>query len=87
MSRKGTNGISCLVIRTDWQLPKKFGTAEYPNPARAGVAYMIAPIMRTVDETNVPEPKTMNMPHNMFYAPGVRNSDLGGKPSASTRSS
>jgi hypothetical protein len=61
-------------------ITKKFGTAAYPNPARAGVAYMIAPIIRTVDDTNVPEPKTMNMPHYMFYAPNVKNSDIGGKP-------
>ncbi|HEX4595460.1 MAG TPA: hypothetical protein VH157_14350, partial [Bryobacteraceae bacterium] len=126
LSRKGTNGMSCIVVRSDWQFPtrpfrddifwpvcfdaegsktlmqdyvtaaqlrargmdskqvheeitKKFGTAAYPNPGRAGVAYMIAPIVRTVDDTNVPEPKTMNMPHYMFYAPNVKNSDIGGK--------
>jgi hypothetical protein len=127
VSRKGTNGFNCIVVRSDWQFPtrpfrddiiwpicfdaegsktllqdyitaaelrargmdakqvhqeitKKFGTAAYPNPARVGVAYMIAPIIRTVDDTNVPEPKTMNMPHYMFYAPNVKNSDIGGKP-------
>jgi hypothetical protein len=127
VSRKGTNGFSCIVVRSDWQFPtrpfrddifcpvcfdaegsktlmqdyvtaaglrargmesqqvheeitKKFGTAAYPNPARVGVAYMIAPIVRTVDDTNVPEPKTMNMPHYMFYAPNLKNSDIGGKP-------
>ena len=62
------------------EITKKFGTAAYPNPARVGVAYMIAPIIRTVDDTNVPEPKTMNMPHYMFYAPNVKNSDIGGRP-------
>ncbi len=127
LSRRGTNGFSCIVVRSDWQFPtrpfrddifwpvcfdaegsktlmqdyftaaelrargmdakrvhaevtKKFGTAAYPNPSRVGVAYMIAPIVRTVDDTNVPEPKTMNMPHYMFYAPNVKNSDIGGKP-------
>jgi len=127
VGRKGTNGINCLVIRSDWQFPtrpfrndiywavgfdaegaktlmqdylttaelrargmdskrvhqevtKKFGLAAYPNPSRAGIAYMIAPIMRGVDDTNVPEPKTMNMPHFMIYAPGVSNADIGGKP-------
>ena len=126
VGRNGTNGISCLVVRTDWLFPTrpfrndifwpvcfdaegaktlmqdymiaaqmrargmdsrrvhqeitgKFGTAGYPNPGRAGVAYMIAPIVRTVDDTDVSEPKTMNMPHYMFYAPGVRNPDIGGK--------
>jgi hypothetical protein len=127
VSRQGTNGFNCIVVRSDWQFPtrpfrddifwpvcfdaegsrtlmqdyltaaelrargmdakqvhqeiaKKFGTAAYPNPARVGVAYMIAPIIRTVDDTNVPEPKTMNMPHYMFYAANVKNSDIGGKP-------
>ncbi|HVH87703.1 MAG TPA: hypothetical protein VM912_13330, partial [Terriglobales bacterium] len=119
---QGKNGISCIVVRSDWQWPdrpfrddifwpvcydsegsktllqdyiyaaelraegmdekrvheeviKRFGTAAYPNPARSGVAYMIAPIMR-----GYPGPKTMNLPHYMFYAPGVINADIGGKP-------
>ncbi len=127
VGRKGTNGTSCLVIRSDWRFPrrpfrndiywavgfdaegaktlmqiylataelrargmdskrvhrevtKKFGSAAYANPTRAGIAYMIAPIMRGVDDKNVPEPKTMNMPHYMIYAPGVSNADIGGKP-------
>ncbi len=28
------------------EVTKKVGTKDYPNPARAGVAYMIAPVMR-----------------------------------------
>ena len=93
LSHKGTNGVSCIVVRSDWQFPdhpfrddvfwavcydaegsktllqdyiyaaelrargmdskqvheevsKKFSKPEYPNPARTGVAYMIAPLMR-----------------------------------------
>src|SRR5438105_10713003 len=92
LNHKGTNGISCIVVRSDWQWSKpfrndiawavcfdaegsktllqdylytaelrargmnakeahlevtrKFGTKDYPNPSRAGVAYMIAPVMR-----------------------------------------
>lgn len=123
LGKQGTNGVSCIVVRSDWQFPtlafrddifwavcydsegsktllqdylhaaelraqgmnakevhdavtKKFGTAAYPNPARTGVAYMIAPIMR--GWTNAPQPVTMNMPHYMFYAPNVKNSDIGG---------
>jgi hypothetical protein len=123
LSRHGTNGISCIVVRSDWQwanqpfrddifwpvcydsegsktllqdylyagelrargidakqvheeVIKKFGTASYPNPARTGVAYMIAPIMRGY--TSAPEPATMNMPHYMFYAPNVKDTDIGG---------
>jgi hypothetical protein len=125
LNRKGTNGVSCIVVRSDWQWPdrpfrediawpvcfdaegsktllqdyiyaaelrargmdvmqvhgevtKRFGTVAYPNPARSGVAYMIAPVMRGF--TNGTEPVTMNMPHYMFYAPGVTDADIGGKP-------
>jgi hypothetical protein len=125
LNRKGTNGVSCIVVRTDWQFPnspfrddiawpvcfdregsktllqdylyaaelrargtdarqvhfevtKKFGTAGYPNPARTGIAYMIAPVMRGF--VKGPEPATMNMPHYMFYAPNVSDEDIGGKP-------
>jgi hypothetical protein len=125
LNSKGTNGISCIVVRSDWQWPdrpfrddiawpvcfdaegsktllqdyvyaaelraqgmdakqvhrevtKRFGTVAYPNPARSGVAYMIAPVMRGF--TNTTEPVTMNMPHYMFYAPSVTDADIGGKP-------
>lgn len=50
----------------------------YRAPARAGVSYMMAPIMRVYtgnpgDDTVM----TMSMPHCMFYAPYVTESDLG----------
>src|SRR6266705_3067182 len=92
LNHKGTNGVSCIVVRSDWQWPerpfrddiawpvcfdaessktllqdyiytaelrarhtdakqvhlevtKNFGTKDYPNPARTGIAYMIAPVM------------------------------------------
>ena len=123
LSQKGTNGISCIVVRSDWQWPdssfrddifwpvcydaegsktllqdyifaaelrargmgpkqvhdevtKKFGTPTYPNPSRSGVSYMLAPIMRGY--THGPIPATMNMPHYMFYAPNVKNKEIGG---------
>ena len=123
LSQKGTNGISCIVVRSDWQWPdssfrddifwpvcydaegsktllqdyiyaaelrargvnakqvydevtKKFGSPTYPNPSRSSVSYMIAPIMRGY--THGPIPATMNMPHYMFYAPNVKNKEIGG---------
>jgi len=123
LSHKGTNGISCIVVRSDWQwsadsfrddifwavcydeegsktllqdyiyaaelrargmdakqvhdeVTKKFGAPTYPNPSRAGVSYMLAPVMRGY--THGPTPATMNMPHYMFYAPNVKNKDIGG---------
>jgi hypothetical protein len=55
----------------------------YKAPARGGICYMLAPIMRVYtgnpgDETV----KTMNMPHYMFYAPYVSNSDVGTDPNS-----
>jgi hypothetical protein len=123
ISRQGTNGVSCIVVRSDWQWPsppfrddiywpvcfdsegsktllqdyfraaelrargmnstqvheevtKRFGTPSVPNPSHTGVAYMIAPIMRGY--TAAPGPVTMNMPHYMFYAPGLQDADIGG---------
>jgi len=127
LNRQGTNGVSCIVVRTDWQFTKEdvrddifwavcfdaegsktllqdyFYAAELratkgmnasqihdavmkrfgvgaslgsPNPSRTGVAYMIAPIMRGY--THLPEPVTMNMPHYMFYAPNMKDADIGG---------
>jgi len=123
IARKGTNGATCIVVRSDWQwanppfrddvfwpvcydsegsrtllqdyfyaaelrahgmnseqvheaVTKRFGTSASPNPSRTGVAYMIAPIMRGF--TSGIKPATMNMPHYMFYAPGVKDADIGG---------
>jgi hypothetical protein len=123
IARQGTNGATCIVVRSDWQWPspplrddvywpvcydsegsktllqdyfyaaelrargmnseqvhdavtKRFGTSASPNPSRTGVAYMIAPIMRGF--TSGAKPVTMNMPHYMFYAPGVKDADIGG---------
>ena len=122
LSRQGTNGVSCIVVRSDWQftkqpfrddifwavcydaegsktllqdylqaaelrarslnakqvheqVTKRFGTTGYPNPARVGVSYMLAPVMRGY--TRGPEPMTMNMPHYMFYAPNMKDADIG----------
>ena len=93
LHHRGTNGVSCIVVRSDWQWPgqpfrddiawpvcfdaegsktllqdyiytaelrargmdakrvhlevtKKFGSKEYPNPSRAGVASPIRLLMR-----------------------------------------
>ena len=122
LDHQGTNGISCIVVRSDWQftapfrddvfwavcfdaegsktllkdyfhaaelrargldarkvheeVTRGFGTPGSPDPARTGVAYMIAPVMRGY--TNAPAPVTMNMPHYMFYARNLKSTDIGG---------
>jgi hypothetical protein len=55
----------------------------YKAPARGGISYMLAPIMRVYtgkpgDETVM----TMNMPHYMFYAPYTTDSDVGTNPNS-----
>lgn len=55
----------------------------YKAPARGGVSYMLAPVMRVYTgkpgDNNV---MTMNMPHYMFYAPYITASDVGFDPDA-----
>ena len=55
----------------------------YKAPARTGVAYMLAPIMRVYPSTpDVKIAVTMSMPHYMVYAPYITFSDIGCKPDA-----
>jgi len=55
----------------------------YKAPGRAGVSYMLAPMMRVYPSTpDIKSPVTVSMPHYMFYAPYVTFSDVGCKPDA-----
>ena len=53
----------------------------YKAPAKGGISYMLAPVMRVYTgkpgNNNV---MTMNMPHYMFYAPYITDSDVGFEP-------
>jgi hypothetical protein len=56
---------------------KRVKDGTYKAPSRTGVSYMLCPILRThVDSTS--GIVNMVMPHYMFYAPGVDNTDIGG---------
>jgi len=53
----------------------------YKSPARAGISYMLGPVMRTYTGTAASnQVMTMNMPHYMFYAPNITNADIGNIP-------
>ena len=127
LHRKGTNGSSCFVMRTEWLWPQlpfrddifvpmsydeegsakmmpvwmdatrmrasemsprqvydeimgKFNNGTYQKPARAGISYMIAPLMRSYPAPGATEVVTFSGPHYMFYAPNVKDADIGGKP-------
>jgi hypothetical protein len=51
----------------------------YKAPERAGIAYMLSPVLRTYSNPDAGEDvMTSNYPHVMYYAPDVSNADIGG---------
>jgi hypothetical protein len=55
----------------------------YKAPAKGGICYMLAPVMRVYTGNPGDESvKTMNMPHYMFYAPYLTNADVGTDPNS-----
>jgi hypothetical protein len=57
----------------------RYKTGFYSAPERAGIAYMLSPVLRTYmspEENDVVV--TANYPHVMFYAPEISNEDIGG---------
>ena len=58
---------------------ERFQSGYYNAPSRAGVSYMLSPVMRNyVSPDKNDTVMTMNIPHYMFYAPNVSNEDIGG---------
>jgi hypothetical protein len=59
-------------------IQQRYKTNAYQAPERAGVSYMLSPVLRTY--TNPEENgnlATSNIPHVMHYAPNVSNEDVG----------
>lgn len=74
MQAKGTSPGELKRI-----IQERYKTKYYKTPERAGVSYMLSPILRTY--TNPEENDkaiTASLPHVMHYAPNVSNEDLGG---------
>ncbi len=62
-------------------IKERYKTGYYKAPERAGVSYMVSPILRTyVNPEERDDVRTANLPHVMYYAPYVSNEDMGGKP-------
>jgi hypothetical protein len=76
MQAKGTPpGELKKIIR------ERIKTAYYKAPERAGVSYMLSPILRTYESPDENDSVyTANVPHVMYYAPNVSNEDIGGTP-------
>jgi hypothetical protein len=74
MQAKGTPPGELKKIIQD-----RFKSGYYKAPERAGISYMMSPILRTYwnpEETE--KVVTANIPHVMYYAPDVSNEDIGG---------
>jgi hypothetical protein len=60
-------------------IQERYKTHYYKAPERAGVSYMLAPILRTYVNPDADESvATSNIPHVMYYAPNVTNDEMGG---------
>jgi hypothetical protein len=77
-------GISPAALKAE--IGKRYTDQTYKVPEKAGLSYMVAPIMRTVGPPDM-KVHTMSMPHVMFYAPHITNEDIGAVPDLSVHSS
>jgi hypothetical protein len=73
MQAKGTPAEEVKKI-----IQERYKTGYYKAPERAGVSYMLSPVLRTYfnpDESD--RVTTANFPHVMYYAPNVSGEDIG----------
>ena len=57
----------------------RYKTGYYKAPERAGISYMLSPVLRTYFNPEESDSVvTMNYPHVMYYAPNVSDEDIGG---------
>lgn len=68
------------------EIENRYRNKAYTVPDRAGLSYMVGPVMRTVGPPDM-KVHTMPMPHVMFYAANVTNDDIGAVPDLGNRSS
>src|SRR3989440_3038279 len=59
-------------------IQERYNAGYYKAPARAGISYMLSPVLRTYwnPEEN-DSVGTLNGPHIMYYAPNVSREDIG----------
>jgi hypothetical protein len=77
-------GMSPVALKTE--IENRYRNKTYKAPEKAGLSYMVAPVMRAVGPPDM-KVHTMAMPHLMFYAPGITNEDIGAVPNLSDPSS
>jgi hypothetical protein len=60
-------------------IQERYASGFYKAPERAGVSYMLSPVLRTyVRPEEDDRVSTVNFPHVMYYAPDISNEDIGG---------
>ena len=77
-------GMSPVALKAE--IENRYKNKTYKVPEKAGLSYMIAPIMRAAGPPDM-KVHTMSMPHLMFYAPNITNEDIGAVPDLSVYSS
>jgi len=76
-ARMRAQGVGPVALKA--KVESLYADKTYGVPAKPGVSYMVAPVMRTIGPPDL-KVHTMAMPHLMFYAPGVTNADIGAMP-------
>lgn len=60
-------------------IQERYKTNYYKSPERAGISYMLSPVLRTYTNPDSSENViTACIPHVMYYAPNVSSKDIGG---------
>jgi hypothetical protein len=77
-------GMGAAALKAE--IEKRYANGTYEAARKAGLSYMIAPVMRALGPPDM-KMHTMSMPHLMFYAPGVTNEDIGAAPDLSVHAS
>lgn len=77
-------GMDAVALKAE--IANRYKNKTYGVPEKAGLSYMVGPVMRTVGPPDL-KVHTMPMPHLMFYAPNITNQDIGAAPNLSDHSS
>jgi hypothetical protein len=74
---RSTGKFTALQIRDT--ISERFSKGIYKAPAKPGISYMLAPLMRVYsDPSDSLKVSSFSMPHYMFYAPYLTAADIGG---------
>lgn len=79
VAKMRAGGVSAREVKRI--VNNRYENGDYGPPARAGVSYMISPIIRTYLAPDLHgDLMTASYPHYMFYAPNVSNDEIAGDP-------